>query len=167
MPTKGDWASCCLKDLKDLDILCSLEDIQSMTYNQFKKQVKERVKENAYKYLMNKVGSKGKENVYTELTMADYLLPENKDLSISQKQQLFAVKNRMVTIPANFPKPKTEYICQCGSKEDMEHIFYCSILNEGRKNDLKYEKLYKGANVISNGLNIYICLPTSETNFLR
>jgi hypothetical protein len=65
------------------------------------------VKENAYKYLMNKVGSKGKENAYTELTMADFLLPENKDLSISHKQQLFAVKNRMVTIPANFPKPKT------------------------------------------------------------
>jgi hypothetical protein len=69
--------------------------------------------------------------------MAEYLLPLNKSLSISKKQRLFAVKNRMVNISANFPKPNTEYKCQCDEKEDMEHIFDCEILNNGTKNKTK------------------------------
>ena len=50
----------------------------------------------------------------------------------------------MVSIPANFLKPNTEYKCQCDEKEDMEHIFDCEILNNGTKNILKYEQIYKG-----------------------
>ena len=44
-------------------------------------------------------------------------------------------------------------ICLCGSKEDMEHILNCDILNEGRKHDLKYEQLYKGT--ISEQLEVF------------
>ena len=93
---------------------------------------------------MNKTRSKGKETQYEEQYMAEYLLHYNQTLSISEKQRLFAVKTRMTDIPANFPKPKTEYKCQCGEKEDMEHIFNCEILNNGTKNKLKYEKLCCG-----------------------
>jgi hypothetical protein len=42
---------------------------------------------------------------------------------------MFAVKNRMINIPANFPKPKMEYRCYCGEKEDMKHIYNCEIIN--------------------------------------
>ena len=62
-----------------------------------------------------------------------------KILSITAKQRLFAVKTRMTDIPANFPKPETEYKCQCGKNENMEHIFNCEILNNGAENKLKYE----------------------------
>ena len=47
----------------------------------------------------------------------------------------------MTDIPTNFPKPETEYMCQCGKKEDMEHIFYCKILNNVTENKLKYEQI--------------------------
>ena len=50
----------------------------------------------------------------------------------------------MTVIPANYPKPDTEYNCQCGEKEDMEHIYNCGKLNNGTKNKLKYEKLFCG-----------------------
>ena len=36
--------------------------------------------------------------------MAEYLLPENRLLSIEEKQRLFEVKHRMTKIPSNFPK---------------------------------------------------------------
>ena len=75
-----------------------------MTNNQFKTLVKDRVKENAFEYLLKKQGSKGKPNRYTELSMAEYLLPTNKILSITEKQEMFGVKNRMKNIPANYPK---------------------------------------------------------------
>ena len=79
-PTKGDWASTSLADLKELNISNSLEEIKLMTNNQFKTLVKDRVKENVFEYLLKKQGSKGKPNRYTELSMAEYLLPTNNIL---------------------------------------------------------------------------------------
>ena len=61
-PTKGDWASTCKNDLKELEIQESLEEIRLMTKIQFTKILKKKVKENAFKYLISKKGSKGKDN---------------------------------------------------------------------------------------------------------
>ena len=54
MPTKGDWASCCLKDLQELGISCSLKEIEIMPYKEFKKLLKMKIKEKALIYLRNK-----------------------------------------------------------------------------------------------------------------
>ena len=152
-PTKGDWGSTCTKDLKELHISKSLEEIKLMTNSKFKNLVKDRVKKNAFEYLMNKQGSKGKPNRYTDLSMAEYLHPTNEILSINQKQETVAVKNRMTNIPANFPKPNEEYKCQCGDKEDMAHIYYCDLLSNGNYSKLEFEKLYIGT--LSEQIKIY------------
>jgi hypothetical protein len=60
-PTRGDWASTCLKDLRELNISLSLEEIQQMTKYRFSNILKERIHENALKYLTGKQGKKGKE----------------------------------------------------------------------------------------------------------
>ena len=54
--------------------------------------------------------------------MSDYLLPENRLLTIVEKQRQFGVRNRMTNIPSNFATNNTEYKCYCGKKEDMKHI---------------------------------------------
>ena len=69
-PTKGDWASTCKNDLKELEIQESLEEIRLMTKIQFTKILKKKVKENAFKYLISKKGSKGKDNNEIELCMS-------------------------------------------------------------------------------------------------
>ena len=127
-PTRGDWASSCLTDLQELKVEKSLSQIKLMKDFQFKNLVKSRVQENAFNYLIKKQGSKGKANVYQNLSMAEYLLPTNKMLSISEKQEMFAVKNRMKMIPANFPKPNIVNKCLCDMKEDMAHIYNCALL---------------------------------------
>jgi hypothetical protein len=71
-PAKGDWASTCMKDLVELRIEKSLEEIKLMSKAQFSKILKENGKENALRYLLSKKGSKGKENNETELCMAEY-----------------------------------------------------------------------------------------------
>ena len=43
-PTKGDWGSACLGDLKDLNISNTLEEIKTMTKQKFKKIIKEKLK---------------------------------------------------------------------------------------------------------------------------
>ena len=73
--------------------------------------------------------------------MTEYLLQTNKMLSISEKQEMFGVKNRMKMIPANFPKPNIVTECLCEMKEDMEHIYTCVLLNNGKQ---KYEIIHSG-----------------------
>ena len=56
-----------------------------MPTTSFKKLVKSKIKEKAFKYLLDKRGSKGKEIEYSALLMAEYLLPFNDKMSIDQK----------------------------------------------------------------------------------
>ena len=122
-PIRGDWASTCLKDLGELKISMSLVEIKQMTKYKFSNILKERISENAGKYLTGKKGKKGKEVNFNCLEMAEYLKPTNDKLTISEKQEMFSARNRMTEIGYNFPKPNTENICICGEKEDMVHIY--------------------------------------------
>ena len=92
--------------------------------------VKATIKLNALKYLKKKQRSKGSEICYNNVEMADYLLPENDKLTIFEKQQLFAVRNRMTEIASNFPQPGAEPTCLCGAEESMKHIFNCQLFKE-------------------------------------
>ena len=73
-------------------------------------------------------GSKGIEIVYNEIKMADYLMPNREIITIEDKRYIFAIRNRMIQIPTNFPL-KNENInenCEiCGEKEKMEHLYLC------------------------------------------
>ena len=60
----------------------SLEEIKIKSYLTFNHLVKGRIKENAYKYLQNRRGSKGHGIAYSELKLSKYLLPYNKELDI-------------------------------------------------------------------------------------
>jgi hypothetical protein len=48
-PTKGDWASKCILDLKELKITESLEEITKMSKTKFSNMVKSKIKLNALK----------------------------------------------------------------------------------------------------------------------
>ena len=74
---------------------------QSHAKIKFANILKIRMKENAMLYLKKKQKSKGKEIIYTNIEMADYLQPINSKLTIEQKQQMFAVRNRMCPILKN------------------------------------------------------------------
>ena len=97
-PTKFDWISTCIKDLKKLKIEVSLEDIRNLPTNQFKKLIRKKCKELALEYLLKKRGSKGKELIYNEIQTAEYLLP-NDELNIEEQRTIFSIRNRMINIP--------------------------------------------------------------------
>ena len=50
-PSRGDWASTCVNDLKELKIIISFEEIQKMKKCEFTRILKVRIKENAVLYL--------------------------------------------------------------------------------------------------------------------
>ena len=138
-PTRGDWASTCIDDLRQLGITESLDEIQKMTNTKFNKILKIKSKESALRYLNEKKGKKGKEISYHSIEMAEYLLPYNK-MSISQKRKIFEIRNKMVDIPDNFSSDSIENVCICGQREILSHIYYCNILSENKNEKVLYEK---------------------------
>jgi hypothetical protein len=144
-PTKGDWASTCVNDIKELNLKMSFEEIKFMTKQKFTNILKEEMKKNAFRYLNNKRGQKGEEIQYSCLEMCEYLLPTNSNLTIEQKREMFAVRNRMINIENNFPKKDTLAICECGNKEDMQHIYNCELLSDNKqKQSLAYNDIFNG-----------------------
>ena len=102
-PTRGDWASTCVENLKQSEISESLDEIKRMTRNKFRNILNKRISNIALKYLLDKQGQKGSEVEHLSIRMADYLSPNNTGLTIAEKQDMFSVLNRMVKISYNFP----------------------------------------------------------------
>ena len=65
--------------------------------------------------------------------------------SIDEKRKLFAIRNRMVDIPANFPQKieQNKILCICKHEENMKHIYECKIL-ESHPVKVKYAEVYNG-----------------------
>ena len=121
-PVRGDWVSQIKIDLKELDILETFEELQSMTHSMFMKKIKLQIMKKALEYLLGKRKRKGIEIEYKNLEMADYLLPINAELNIENKRRMFSIRNRMIYIKSNFNQRNQEKKCLCGDKETMEHI---------------------------------------------
>ena len=151
-PTRGDWFSTCQNDLKLLRFEGSLEEIKLMTKTKFNRILKERINENALRYLTGKQGTKGKQIRYSDIEMAEYLMPGNK-LSIEQKRRIFEIRNGMVDIPSNFSHGNKSFYCFCGEREDTEHIYICKSLNKNKSESINFGMLYNGC--ISEQICIY------------
>ena len=73
--------------------------------------------------------------------MADYLLPFSKNLTITEKQEIFAMRTKMTNIPSNFKTTKEIIKCICDLPESMSHIYACGKLNS-EKMIAEYENIY-------------------------
>ena len=105
--------------------------------------MKQKINEKALKYLIEKKGKKGTEINNLNIQMASYLLPNNEGVSVTDKRNIFAMRNRMTDIPANFPTKDKIENCICGKTEDMEHIYSCKSLNSETTSQ-PYELIFTG-----------------------
>ena len=140
-PIKGDWVSTCLRDLTELRISESIEEIKNMPRKIFKNLIKSRILENALEYLNRKRGSKGQDIKYKTLEMSEYLMPFNSTLNIEDKRKMFEIRNEMIKIPSNFGNKDEK--CICGTVETMAHIYSCHILNQN-KPEISYNQIHNG-----------------------
>ena len=94
--------------------------------------------------MKSKRKSKGQEISYKELKMAEYLRPGYEDITIEEQQSIFSIRNRMIEIYENFPSMHNKEICQCGSEENMKHIYICKYLSENKEmNNPNFEQIYQ------------------------
>ena len=125
----------------DLDIDLSFEEITKISKYQFKKKIKESILKEAFNYLKEKQGSKGKEITYTEIKMAEYLQPNEHEITIQEQRNIFAIRNRMIILSDNF---KNTDICQCGQIENIEHVYNCEQWNNDNKTEsTKFEEIFE------------------------
>ena len=142
-PTIGDWASTCSKDLEYINVNLTLDEIKKIPKQKYTSILKQTISELALNYLVEKQGTKGSETKYTNLEMAEYLLPFNNQLTIENKSEMFEIKNRMTNIPSNFSS-KSENKCRCGTQEVMSHIYECDLYNMEEQPTIPYEKMFNG-----------------------
>ena len=105
--------------------------------------IKEAITEKALEYLLKLRGSKGQEIEYRWTKMADYLMPSEENLTIEDKRYIFAMRNRMIIIPTNFPSKnlnQNENCRICGVRETMDHLYSCKWDQENNK--IKYENIF-------------------------
>ena len=104
----------------------TLEEIKTLSLFKFKRLLKKQIEQKALKYLKGKQGSKGIDIRYPTLKMAEYLMPNSECSSIEQQRYIFGIRNRMTSLPVNFPQNKMEIKCVCGQREDMQHVYQCN-----------------------------------------
>ena len=125
-----------------------------MKKSQLKSLLKQKISKKALEYLLSKRGSKGCEISYSNIQMANYLCPNESRLSISDKKEIFSIRNRMVNIFGNFHYKNYQTMCKegCIQEETMEHIYYCEKMNN-TENHIKYDGIYN--NNLKNIIQIF------------
>ena len=121
-------------------------DFKNMRKTQLNTLLKEKIKEISFTYLLGLRKSKGTEIEYKSLTISNYLLPNEFNLTVKDRQLMFNYKNRMINIPSNFPSKKENAMCvtKCGNFEDMEHIYNCEMLNASNRKKPPYKYIFNG-----------------------
>ena len=144
-PVKGDWVNTIRKDLEELEINLSFEEIKTNTKEQFKRIVKEHVNEKAFEYLKNlqQTHSKAKPIQYEKFSLQNYLKADNK-LTTKEKSFTFAVRTRMLELKANFKRGKNDLNCCLCNKheENQQMLLKCSALNSDHESTPPYSDLY-------------------------
>ena len=120
-PTKGDWPQIVKKDLTDLNINFSFEEIKK---DKFKKIVKEACKKYSFKKLMNKKDrhEKGRNIKYNELKIQNYLVSEV--ISTQEAKMLFKIRSEMIDTKENF---KHKYIKKSNDVQTNVEALLCPL----------------------------------------
>ena len=147
-PTQKDWGSQIRKDIEELNMGTTMEDIKTMPKITLKKLVKTKVSEHAFKDLISKKKSKTKEVPHEKLIMQEYLEANDGVISIAEKKFLFQCRSRMLELKCNMKNSNLKDLkCSaCGLEEESQmHLMQCEKLNRDNieeAHEIKYSDLY-------------------------
>ena len=130
-PLKNDWIELVRKDLKDLDIKLTFEDIKNTSKEKFKAFLKEK----AFEHLstLKEKHTKMKDLKYNKFKMQKYLKPGTR---FTNAEINFALNLRanMLNVRGNFRTTQQIgelncRLCNENNIEDQQHLLRCSRLN--------------------------------------
>ena len=147
-PQKGDWVLQVLKDLKEINLEMTFDNIKIMSENSFKHKVNAAINETAFNWLIGKIKVKGCDLKYNNLKIQDYFL--SMKMNIKQCNLLFSLRARMTPVKCNFPKSYDDLTCpvcrDTNYQDKQSHILHCKTLLNGENilvdKEVSYEDLF-------------------------
>ena len=97
----------------------------------------------AFKYLLSKVKSKGKEITYQKGLQCQTYLLANNVLTIQEQRAIFSFRTRMNFLKNNYKGNYSVEYCQCESEITNKHLYECNVLNNIEKK-IPYETIFEG-----------------------
>ena len=128
-PVRGDWIIQVKKDLDNIGMKESMEQIKTMSVDAFRDLTKQAISKAAFAHLCNEKAKLSKIMYvpHIELKMQQYLQPSV--LEIVQSKLLFQLRSRMVEVKVNFRNKYSDLKCPAckvdGEEDSQQHIFSC------------------------------------------
>ena len=146
-----DWITLVLKDMDDLKLNLSLEELKETKKPKLKKILNKTVLEEAFERLnkMKENHSKVMHIKHYKLEMQKYLKSSKLKMKQEEAQTVFSLRCRMTDVKNNYKGSYETYACEvCKEKdESQEHIMECMEILKLRKSFTKppeYNKLFDG-----------------------
>ena len=131
-PKSTDWVSQVIKDLKHIKLNLEFDEIEVMPQAKFKHIVREKVKNTAFEYLINKKCSRDKVKhiIHEHFKMAGYLNENEMELTVKERQFLFQCRVKDIDVRGNRSWKYENVMCiSCNKQEEtQEHILTCETL---------------------------------------
>ena len=146
-----EWTTTILKDIEELNLKLTLEEIKNMKLSTFSNILKNAIDEKALKDL-NKTKSKHSKVLdlkHTSVQMKKYLKPNPIQITREEMQCIFKLRSRMTEVKMNYQGLYDDFECEaCGEEqEDQEHVYHCKVLlkmNLNKEENPQYAKIFNG-----------------------
>ena len=143
-PSKGDWALQAMKDMKDINLHLDEEKIKTMSKERFKNIVKQKVEKMGIMYLEKLKNSHSKTEFLSMKKFSPQEYLKSKSLNISEVQNLFKLRNKMIDVKENFKSSSTNSmwcrVCYL-FRETQHHLLDCSPIRTKLKDIINFESL--------------------------
>ena len=150
---KKDWVTTVIKDLEELEIKLSFEEIRLMKKSNFQTLVKTKINEYAFKSLEKEKLSHSKVNKVNHkmLQLRTYFVPNEMKASKEEIQTIFKLRCRMTNLKTNMKGINENVECPLcegeGAEDSQEHVIQeCKSIenkNQDKSEMINYDDIYK------------------------
>ena len=148
-PLKNDWILTIKRDLEELNINLSYDEISTFSKSSFKKLTKKASKTFSFLHLMKEKAklSKGSDLNYNELKTQNYLVSGN-GLSVHLMRSILQTRIRDLQLKCNFRNAYADTKCLvplCMGEDRTRHIYECPFLcptNQVSQNLLAFQDIF-------------------------
>ena len=141
----GDWTNQVKKDLEDLDIDDTIEEIRGMSKNKFKIKIKKKIKSFTFQKLLEKKSqhSKMMKIQYNKFQIQNYM--KSQDITTDDARVVFKFRTHMLNFSKNYGHLNEDKACPfCKNHEDdQDNMEECEYLKDKFKDTRHLKKIYE------------------------
>ena len=149
--TSKDWVTTILKDLDEVKLGVTIEQIKIMKKSTYMRMLKTSIEKKALMELQNRKSNHSKVShlQHFGIKMQKYLLPNNFKMTQEECQLIFKLRCRVTEVKTNMKGSYENFQCDlCNNEEEtQEHVLNCmKIVSMRNEKDVinKLEKIYNG-----------------------